>query len=719
MKKLSIFLLAVLLGVFSFSEAQIRPDSVQLAAFSNFDKKLNNNVGVNWNDKTGTPGIVVLTKPYSFAAEPVASAKLFLKEMKGLLRKEDSKDELVLMRTNEDESIQYLRFDQFYKNIPVRGGEYLITVLPGGEVQSALGKFHKNISVVTTPELSEKEAFISAIDNPPKAVGLRDSLSASRLIIYPQDSLYFLAWELKIPTSRDGEEWMYIIDASNGAVLSRLSTAINEISPAMLPQSQANIYLRHPYIDTDYTYISPINDDASGYLQGTYANVVNDETSRAYSSTLDFTYSTGDTHFDEANLFYHIDKFRRDYWNGIGFTAFTQITAHAHTYFSSPNAEYSLSDNQLRFSDGQGVTGFNSFAREDKVIYHEYTHAVTDYIAHLYNTDYDGYNETFAIHEGNSDYYAAAFTGRTLALEYCCYGYPEYQRDISSPRIATYSEYTGPDWGYPAVEPHDGGELWSRVLWDLRQSGTGIGSYYADRVIYKGLNGLPTTCTFLQYRQSIINADINYYSGNHAQTIRHIFYLRGIGPDYLQTRVSGPSALDFKERGTYTANVTGGSGSVTYQWYRSDDGGSTWRSLGTSQTQVSTMVYDDFIMRCEVHDTQTAEDASGSCTVYYGYPPEKKNSAQNELTDEYKLYQNYPNPFNPATEIKYKIKNNGFISLKIYDPLGKEIAVLVKGFQNAGEYTVNFDAGSLPSGIYFYKIETAAFREVKKMMLLR
>ncbi len=126
---------------------------------------------------------------------------------------------------------------------------------------------------------------------------------------------------------------------------------------------------------------------------------------------------------------------------------------------------------------------------------------------------------------------------------------PEYQRDLSNPRIANYTDYTGPDWGYPSVEPHDGGELWSATLWDLRKSNTGIGQYYADQVIYRGLYGLPTNSNFLQYRQSIINADINYFSGTDVNTIRHIFYLRGIGADNLSVSISGPSSIYHPAKG--------------------------------------------------------------------------------------------------------------------------------------------------------------------------
>lgn len=92
---------------------------------------------------------------------------------------------------------------------------------------------------------------------------------------------------------------------------------------------------------------------------------------------------------------------------------------------------------------------------------------------------------------------------------------------------------------------------------------------------------------------------------------------------------------------------------------------------------------------------------------------------QTEIPNYYSLSQNYPNPFNPATNIKYTIPKAGIVSLKIYDVLGKEVAVLVNELKNPGVYNVDFDASNFASGIYFYRIESSDFAAVKKMMLVK
>jgi hypothetical protein len=107
--------------------------------------------------------------------------------------------------------------------------------------------------------------------------------------------------------------------------------------------------------------------------------------------------------------------------------------------------------------------------------------------------------------------------------------------------------------------------------------------------------------------------------------------------------------------------------------------------------------------------------------------PVNIGSNQNPTNPEsYILYQNYPNPFNPVTKIKYKIPLNSVVNenfrslqLKIYDDLGKEISTLVNQNLIPGNYETVFDASSLSSGVYFYKLFSEGFSITKRMVLLK
>jgi hypothetical protein len=87
--------------------------------------------------------------------------------------------------------------------------------------------------------------------------------------------------------------------------------------------------------------------------------------------------------------------------------------------------------------------------------------------------------------------------------------------------------------------------------------------------------------------------------------------------------------------------------------------------------------------------------------------------------NSFTLYQNYPNPFNPSTTIKFSIPSSGYASLRIYNALGEEVAVLLDREFTAGTYEVEWNASGLPSGTYFYQLKTNGYLETKKMILMK
>jgi hypothetical protein len=114
----------------------------------------------------------------------------------------------------------------------------------------------------------------------------------------------------------------------------------------------------------------------------------------------------------------------------------------------------------------------------------------------------------------------------------------------------------------------------------------------------------------------------------------------------------------------------------------------------------------------------------GSAYIYYNFTTDVEVESMNAIS--FNLNQNYPNPFNPNTTINYQIPELSFVTLKVYDVLGNEIATLINNEKVAGSYEVEFDATVLPSGIYFYRLQAVpngrqagSFVETKKMMLVK
>jgi len=126
--------------------------------------------------------------------------------------------------------------------------------------------------------------------------------------------------------------------------------------------------------------------------------------------------------------------------------------------------------------------------------------------------------------------------------------------------------------------------------------------------------------------------------------------------------------------------------------------------------------------------TSFVEDKSGNLWVgsYGGGLAVYRADGNIEVRDSdpstkstYSLSQNYPNPFNPSTNITYGIAERQHVSLKIYDILGRESALLVNEEKPAGQYTVKFDATNLPNGVYFYRLQAGKNVQTKKMILLK
>ena len=119
--------------------------------------------------------------------------------------------------------------------------------------------------------------------------------------------------------------------------------------------------------------------------------------------------------------------------------------------------------------------------------------------------------------------------------------------------------------------------------------------------------------------------------------------------------------------------------------------------------------------------------ASSSFIVTLGFwatvPPEATAPTAIEAIDavpkRFSLDQNYPNPFNPATRIRYALPEPASARLMIYDVLGREVSLLVDRQQAAGTYEVTFEAGDLPSGVYFYHLRAGDYSETRKMLIVK
>ena len=150
--------------------------------------------------------------------------------------------------------------------------------------------------------------------------------------------------------------------------------------------------------------------------------------------------------------------------------------------------------------------------------------------------------------------------------------------------------------------------------------------------------------------------------------------------------------------------------------YFSADTGRTWTSQNIYNGNLQG---EDIVFTDSNHGWLLCDSGKVFYTVNNGGMASDTALIKEQLLSGYLLTQNYPNPFNPVTKIIYSLPKQDFVTLKVYDMLGKVIATLVNEEKSAGIYEVEFDGSNLSSGVYFYEIQAGNFFETKKLMLLK
>jgi hypothetical protein len=251
--------------------------------------------------------------------------------------------------------------------------------------------------------------------------------------------------------------------------------------------------------------------------------------------------------------------------------------------------------------------------------------------------------------------------------------------------------------GFYNVLSFSGGQLW------------GLGKIQGDNSSYKVVHRIPGEEIFSfpltegeTWNYNMINVDTTFVSG------------------YLQS-----SSADTNQRTT----VIDGYGTLILP------GGDSLQCLRITQGDANPSAqYDDsffFVTQSgtfiTINASRSGESAGvigiGSAQIIEGNVATAVRTPHS-VPAGFALYQNYPNPFNPSTAISYELSAKSQVSLKVYDVLGREVATLVDGEQNAGVYKVNFNAAGFASGVYFYRLAAVGnngktFSSVKKLMLMK
>jgi photosystem II stability/assembly factor-like uncharacterized protein len=274
------------------------------------------------------------------------------------------------------------------------------------------------------------------------------------------------------------------------------------------------------------------------------------------------------------------------------------------------------------------------------------------------------------------------------------------------------------------VKTTDGGNTWARMATEPTQVGTEAGWNNSLQVIgthiWFGTNATKvyhSTDLGVTWTSGATTGTANTY-GVHFNSITN--GLAG-GTAMVGTTNGGTSFTAVTSPGT-AGNMNGIEGQGTDWWalrsdaniYRSTNGGTAWT---TAYTQTAAVFQDiDFVDAAGCPKGWAVGNAGAIARMATTTGIANYN---NEIPSSFNLKQNYPNPFNPTTNINFSIPKSGFVTLKVYDMVGQEVATLVNEVKSAGNYIVGFNASNLPSGAYFYRLESGNIVDTKKMLLIK
>ncbi|TRZ64535.1 T9SS C-terminal target domain-containing protein [bacterium] len=241
---------------------------------------------------------------------------------------------------------------------------------------------------------------------------------------------------------------------------------------------------------------------------------------------------------------------------------------------------------------------------------------------------------------------------------------------------------------------------------EILQSGANLGNVIKISFNFATQNGYALNGFKVKMQNTAITSLTGFVNSGWTMTFDGVYvvYATGWQDIVLQTPFYWDGGSNLLIEICYNNSTTGSSSNV----YSSTATGMTW-------AQYQSVVNMDGCVDLTAGTLRTLrpnicfaiQPVSGTGNGFTGIPK------------DYLLYQNYPNPFNPNTKIRFDVPIDGNARLNVYDLLGKEVAMLVNETKKAGSYIVDFNGSNLSSGLYFYKLQTGSYTDVKRMILIR
>lgn len=349
-------------------------------------------------------------------------------------------------------------------------------------------------------------------------VSERDNVKFSEVIV-AKDGKPVNAFKVEIPAKEPLGDFVCLVSAVDGTVLDSMDimnhAGTKPPKPSSKPSSKAvsgSVYVTNP--TRGGVTNEPLTNLASGAkgMKGKWASVVNEDADPAApNADGNYTFKPEDTHFDEVNAYYHVNRIH-DFFKGFGFSGLDramQVTVHYGDAYD--NAFFSPMSGSIALGDGSKL---NDLAKEESVIYHEYTHACTNAIVSMPYREESG-----AMNEAMADYFACTIGDDPEVGEWA-------MAKMNKPYLRTMVNKSH----YPEDiqhEVHRDSVIYAGALWDLRKE---LGARTTDKLVHFSRNYLKGNSNpkFTDGVKALMSADKECFRGINSDKIKRIFEARGI-----------------------------------------------------------------------------------------------------------------------------------------------------------------------------------------------
>ena len=498
------------------------------------------------DDVTGLPYMIYNIQSERRFGPAVQVARAFLRRHRDLLIPGGDIPSLQLIKVMQSRNAKHVQFQQVYQEVPSYLGVISVHIWDGRVVMYT-GAYRppdtfRNLSLQPTLGASQATDIAMSQLQSISPVWLRGESTAD-LCIYSHHKESHLAYHLKLPAGAPLGDWEFLLDAHTGEILQQENLLMHV-------NGAASVYEANPITTRNPVNKTLQNLDGSGFLRGDFVDVLvftgasgipansdlffNALENNASSQHNDFRFPPNDSRFDEANVYFHInrihdyfkDNFDFDLWDSqmpviVDYPAIDERTGRI---LNRPlnNAFFSPFTQSLAIGRGTGAAqgGLNNIARDADTMYHEYTHAVIDQLLRLGIREND-FGRSMG--EGYADYFPCSFFNDPVVGEWAVNSRRGMRNLENSNRFP--DDIRSPRTGEP--EEHFTGLIWGGACWTLRQR---LGQRDADAIVFNSLFFLPQdgTANFQNGLTALLQADNTIFNSAHQTVIREVFNERGI-----------------------------------------------------------------------------------------------------------------------------------------------------------------------------------------------